>query len=243
MMEGGGREGEAFPPTLLNKEKAAMKIIIVFIISIAASVVLAQGAPGAAPAPAGWVDHDGDGRHDTFRDQNGDGINDLNNQSYAHRYGWVDENGDGLNDFYCDADGDGVNDLETSFRDRDGDGRDDNVLDLDGDGRNDITGLAYGRGDLHGDKFGFVIDGAGWVDEDGDGFADHLTGSGRRGTEDKFIDSDGDGMADGCWFEDGGFQHHRARTGQGGGAGGGGGGGPQRGGGGGRWAPEFGSPL
>ena len=28
MMEGGGREGEAFPPTLLSKEKAAMKIII-----------------------------------------------------------------------------------------------------------------------------------------------------------------------------------------------------------------------
>ena len=177
MMEGGGREGEAFPPTLLNKEKAAMKIIIVFIISIAASVVLAQGAPGAAPAPAGWVDHDGDGRHDTFRDQNGDGINDLNNQSYAHRYGWVDENGDGFNDLAPDADGDGI---------------------------------------------------PNGVDPD---YAPPMDGTGNRLGADTGCD------------EDGGFQHHRARTGQGGGAGGGGGGGPQRGGGGGRWAPEFGSPL
>lgn len=95
------------------------------------------------------------------------------------------------------------------------------MLDLDGDGINDVTGRAYGRDDLHGDMFGFVVDGASWIDEDGDGFADRPTG--HHGRQDRFIDNDGDGMADDCWFEDGGFRHHRARSGQGGGAGGPGG--------------------
>ena len=49
---------------------------------------------------------------------------------------------------------------------------------------------------------------------------DSPTAGGRRrkaeGREDRFMDRDGDGMADGCWFQDGGFQHHRATTGQGG---------------------------
>lgn len=217
------------------------KHIIMAACLLAAAAARAQGPATPETAPpvpsAGWVDADGDGRHDLFCDREGDGVNDVDRRPYAHHFAWADADGDGVNDNYCDADGDGVNDLETSFRDRDGDGRDDNVLDLDADGRNDVTGRAYGRGDLHGDEFGFVVDGAGWVDEDGDGFADDVAGQGRRGREDRFIDADGDGMADGCWFEDGGFQHHRARTGQGGG----GGGGPRRGGGGGRWNPGFGS--
>lgn len=199
-----------------------MKLMILVIIGcVTAASARAQEAP-VVPSP-GWLDRDADGRHDLYQDVNGDGVNDVNGARYAHHFAWQDEDGDGVNDFWCDADGDGVNDIESSYRDRDGDGRDDNVLDLDKDGSNDVTGRAYGRDELHGDEFGFVIEGAGWLDEDGDGFADHGGGGGRHGRPDRFIDSDGDGMADGCWFEDGGFRHHRARSGQGGGAGGPGG--------------------
>ena len=218
-----------------------MKYIIMCLCISTATAAWSQEPALNASVRSGWLDSDGDGRHDLFLDADGDGINDVDRQRYAHRFAWADADGDDLNDIYRDADGDGVNDLDISFRDHDGDGLDDNVLDMDGDGRNDITGLAYGRNDLHGEKFGFVLDGAGWVDEDGDGFADLMSGQGRSGRQDRFIDSDGDGLADGCWFEDGGFQHHRARSGQGGGAGGG----PRRAGsggnGGGRWSPDFGS--
>lgn len=210
-----------------------MKLIILALCSIAATAALAQDAPSAAPPAvptAGWVDGDGDGRHDLYRDADGDGVNDVSGLPYAHRFKWADADGDAANDLWRDADGDGVNDLEASFRDRDGDGRDDNVLDLDADGRNDVTGRAYGRGDLHGDEFGFVVEGEAWIDEDGDGFADGAAAGARRGRQDRFIDNDGDGMADDCWFEDGGFRHHRARTGQGGGAGGPGGSGGSGGG-------------
>lgn len=213
-----------------------MRLIILAFCSFVATVALAQDAPPAVPTP-GWLDSDGDGRHDLYRDADGDGVNDASGLPYAHRFAWLDDDGDRANDLWRDADGDGVNDLETSFRDRDGDGRDDNVLDEDADGANDVTGRAYGRNDLHGEQFGFVVDGLAWVDEDGDGFADDAAGAagGRRGRQDRFIDSDGDGMADDCWFEDGGFRHHRARSGQGGGAGGpggpGGGGNQWRGGG------------
>ena len=200
-------------------------VLILCLATATVSGVCAQDAPAPALASPGWVDQDADGRHDLFRDFDGDGVNDVNRQSYAHLFAWSDADGDGLNDAYRDADGDGVNDLETEFRDSDGDGRDENVLDLDGDGRNDITGLAYGRNELHGDRFGFVFDGASWVDEDGDGFADLRGGPARGGREDRFIDSDGDGLADGCWFADGGFQHYRARNGQSGGGPGGPGGG------------------
>jgi hypothetical protein len=190
-----------------------------------AAAAHAQDAPGPAVATIGWVDRDNDGRHDLYRDLEGDGVNDATGLPYAHRFAWADLDGDGLNDDYRDADGDGVNDLDTKFLDRDGDGRDENVLDLDGDERNDITGLAYSRDDLHGDRFGYLREGTPWVDEDGDGFADSdQPDKSGRGRADRFIDRDGDGMADGCWFEDGGFRHHRARTGQGGGNGGSGGG-------------------
>lgn len=222
-----------------------MKFIILLLGTMTAVTALAQDVATLPPAVAtsGWVDRDADGRHDLFFDANGDGINDVNGQAYAHRFDWTDADGDKLNDRYRDADGDGVNDLEVAFRDTDGDGRDENVLDLDGDARNDITGVGYTRDNLHGDRFGFVSDGVSWVDEDGDGFADAPPGQGSRGRSDRFIDSDGDGMADGCWFQDGGFQHHRARTGQGGGAGGGSGGGGEGFGhnGGWRWEPSGGS--
>ncbi len=192
----------------------------------AVGLAVAQETPLPAVTTVGWIDLDDDGQHDLYRDRDGDGINDVTGKAYAHRFAWSDIDVDGLNDRYRDADGDGVNDLESTFRDRDGDGRDDNVLDLDQDDRNDVTGLAYGRDDLHGEQFGFLHEGAVWVDEDGDGFADDAQpGQAGRGRDDRFIDRDGDGLADGCWFEDGGFQHHRARTGQGGGAGGSTGGG------------------
>ena len=189
---------------------------LIFMTALVMAASLAAAADDPAVQSAGWIDQDGDGRHDLFRDADGDGRNDVDAQSYAHLFAWSDTDGDRLNDRYRDADGDGVNDLLTDFRDDNGDGRDDNVLDVDGDGRNDITGLAYERGDLHGDRFGFVREGAAWVDEDGDGFPDEAVGPGRQGREDRFLDRDGDGMADGCWFQDGGFQHHRNSTGQGG---------------------------
>lgn len=224
-----------------------MKNIIIVLCIATASITLAQDTASGLPAPAlataGWVDRDADGRHDLFVDADGDGVNDVNGQAYRHRFVWVDGDGDKLNDRYRDADGDGVNDLEVAFRDTDGDGRDENVLDVDGDSRNDITGVTYGRDDLHGDHFGFVFDGAAWVDEDGDGFADEPGQHRRRARGDRFIDSDGDGMADGCWFQDGGFQHHRARSGQGGGNTGGGGSGGGEGfghNGGWRWDPAGG---
>lgn len=184
-----------------------------------------------AIADPAWIDRDGDGRHDLFQDVEGDGVNDVTKLPYAHDFSWSDLNNDGLNDWFRDADGDGVNDLETIYRDRDGDGRDDNVLDADGDGRNDVTGLQYAPGKLEGQRYGFVREGepaAAWIDEDGDGFPDSPEhGQRGRGREDRFIDRDGDGMADDCWFQDGGFRHHRARTGGGGQGGSGHGGGGQ----------------
>lgn len=189
-------------------------------------------AQGAAPADsagppvaaAGWLDSDGDGRHDRFRDANGDGINEVTGLAYAHRFAWADRDQDRLNDLFRDADGDGVNDLA-----RKGESRPTDVLDVDGDGRNDVTGIEYTPTALHGERFGCVQEGAGgvvWVDEDGDGFPDKPAASGRGGREDRFIDRDGDGLADGCWFQDGGFRHHQAQSGQGSqGSGGGAGGG------------------
>lgn len=188
-------------------------------------------APGAAAADsvgppvatAGWVDADADGRHDRFRDADGDGTNDVDGLAYAHHFAWLDRDRDRLNDLFRDADGDGVNDLA-----RRGESRPADVLDADGDQRNDVTGLKYTSSELHGEQFGYVREGAGatvWVDEDGDGFPDRPGGAGRGGREDRFIDRDGDGLADGCWFQDGGFRHHQAQGGQGGHGSGGAGGG------------------
>ena len=202
----------------------------------AATIAAAADVPGSPVPTVGWVDRDRDQRHDLFRDANGDGVNDVDGHPYAHPFAWLDTDGDRLNDRYRDDDGDGVNDLATDFRDDDGDGLNDNVLDMDRDGRNDVTGLAFTRDDLHGDRYGPVRESALWLDEDGDGFPDVQVGpgsEGREGLQDRFLDRDGDGLADGCWFQDGGFQHHGATTGQGGsGRGGSGQGGSGQGGGG-----------
>lgn len=181
----------------------------------------AADSAGPAVATAGWVDADADDRHDRFRDADGDGVNDVTGQAYAHHFAWLDRDRDRLNDVFRDADGDGVNDLA-----RRGESRPADVLDADADRRNDVTGLEYTSSELHGERYGFVREGADgtvWVDEDGDGFPDRPDGAGRRGREDRFIDRDGDGLADGCWFQDGGFRHHQAQGGQGGGGQGGGG--------------------
>jgi len=188
----------------------------------AAQAAAAADSAGPPVAVPGWVDVDGDGRHDHFRDANGDGINEVNGLAYAHRFGWLDHNNDRINDLFRDADGDGVNDLAVK-----GDSRPTDVLDANGDNRNDVTGLEYSLKNLQGERYGFVREGSGetaWVDEDGDGFPDRPSGAGRGGREDRFIDRDGDGLADGCWFQDGGFRHHQAQSGQGGQGGGAGGG-------------------
>ncbi len=189
----------------------------------AAQSAAAADSAGPPVVTPGWVDVDADGRHDRFRDADGDGINDVNGLAYAHHFAWADRDKDRLNDLFRDADGDGVNDLA-----RKGESRPADVLDADGDQHNDVTGLKYTASELHGEQFGFVREGSGgavWVDEDGDGFPDRPAGAGRGGREDRFIDRDGDGLADGCWFQDGGFRHYQAQTGQGsqgtGGAGGG----------------------
>ncbi len=152
-------------------------------------------APQRVPMPVekrAWLDRDTDGVHDLFRDADGDGVNDRTGAAYAHRFLWLDSDGDGLNDLFRDADGDGVNDLEVAFRDRDGDGRDDNVLDYDADGRNDVTGLAYTRGDLQGNRHGYIAEGDGSV---------------------PWVDEDGDGLADDCWFQGEIFHRHGSRGG------------------------------
>ena len=197
-------------------------LLLLAILATAAAACAGAEIPPLPLPVAGWVDRDDDGRHDTFCDANGDGVNDLDARPYAHGFGWLDQDGDGLNDWFRDADGDGVNDLETTFRDRNHDGQDDNVLDADRDGRNDVTGLAYARDNLHGEAFGRIDDGqlaAEWIDEDGDGFADEPGRlRHRHGREDRFVDRDGDGMADGRWLQDGGFrhQHGSSQGGQGG---------------------------
>jgi len=174
----------------------------------------------------GYVDQDRNGVNDYFFDANGDGKNDVTNQSYPHHFLFEDKNGDGLNDLWQDTDGDGVNDLLGEFEkkskrwvDLDGDGIMDeeaggmrgqalkmHVLDMDGDGLNDITGQGYSGKDLKGYRYGLVNEEMGmsdskFSDENGDGMNDRFTArehSFGRGQQqmDIFIDKDGDGVAD-----------------------------------------------
>ncbi|MCD6308096.1 MAG: hypothetical protein J7M24_03770 [Candidatus Latescibacteria bacterium] len=155
----------------------------------------------------GFRDENGDGVNDLFRDADGDGINDVTGKLYRHNFAFVDADKDGRNDLFRDADGDGENDL---FRDFDGDGINDamhpikqagkgrsaleRVIDFDGDGVNDVTGMRYSR----------LMRGRGFVDEDGDGFNDNaaVKAGGRHeiesgGEYDTFRDEDGDGINDG----------------------------------------------
>ncbi len=97
-------------------------------------------------------------------DQNGDGLNDLDQMPYGHGFGWVDENEDGVNDRLIDADGDGINDLSqgpfAAMPFHYGFTR--GHVDVEGDGIDDTNGFSYHHG-------------FGWVDADGDGVND-LTG-------------------------------------------------------------------
>ena len=151
----------------------------------------------------GFIDRNKDGRNDLFQDANGDGINDVTQKPYPHRFKFVDKNKDNINDLFVDADGDGVNDLQVKFIDLDGDGINDNVVDVNCDYINDITGLRYTRKSLRGYKFGFIKEERqsllrGFIDEDADGIPDYR--GFRRGLmlhgRDRFIDRDGDGIDD-----------------------------------------------
>jgi len=156
---------------------------------------------GQEVADVGYVDADGDGANDRFRDSDGDGICDVTGLEYRHHFPFIDRDGDGLNDRFRDADGDGVNDLGGIWMDVDADGICDNVLDADGDGHNDITGEPYGR-DLGGHRFGRIDETRGeqatrFVDEDEDGMHDAWSRGAGMMEMDVFIDEDGDGIADG----------------------------------------------
>ena len=178
------------------------------------SGVLADEKTVEAPAPkkqgdgkgqVGYVDRNRDGLNDLFRDANGDGVNDVSGEKYAHRFDFVDKDGDGVNDLFVDWDGDGVNDLHAKYVDADGDGICDNVVDFNGDSINDITGLKFGRKSLQGFRYGLVDEERGevhrrFLDRDGDGMHDLLKEMHRRGGRpglDRFIDEDGDGISDG----------------------------------------------
>ena len=190
-----------------------MKVMV----SIALASLMALGLPAksdadteADSAPAdggqevagvGYVDADGDGANDRFRDSDGDGVCDVTGLEYRHQFSFSDRDGDGLNDHFRDADGDGVNDLGGTWMDVDADGVCDNVLDADGDGHNDITGEPYDR-DLGGHRFGRIDETRGeqaalFVDEDADGMHDAWSRGAGPVEMDVFIDEDGDGIADG----------------------------------------------
>jgi len=177
-----------------------------FLLLLAAAPGSCGEGKGDKPKFIGFVDRDRDGRNDLFRDENGDGINDVTGKPYPHRFKFEDKNGDKINDIFVDSDGDGVNDRGTKFVDRDRDGLNDNVIDYNRDGVNDITGLKYGRDSLNGYRFGFVDEEHGihhrkFIDEDGDGMHDgYRSGRLRDSRFDYFIDRDGDGICDGRGF-------------------------------------------
>ena len=155
--------------------------------------------------PFGFVDKDKNGINDLFADANGDGINDVTDKPYTHRFKFADKDENKINDLFVDADGDGVNDLKIVFVDADSDGINDNVVDTDRNRINDITGLRYSRKSLRGYKFGFIKEERelmrGFIDEDGDGLPDlrqmRMRGAGPPPAgHDQFIDRDGDGIDD-----------------------------------------------
>ncbi|MBN1155059.1 hypothetical protein JXB12_09110 [candidate division KSB1 bacterium] len=160
---------------------------------------LAQNASDSVSiSVVGYIDKNKDGINDLFHDANGDGINDVNDRPYLHKFDFNDENKDQVNDLWRDEDGDGVNDLmisllrqsgfkpKSSWIDMDGDGiRDKNahefegadlkkyVLDTDDDGINDITGLEVDDYYVHGYRYGMIDEEGGkkladFNDDDGD---------------------------------------------------------------------------
>ena len=187
-----------------------MVVIAIVASALLACSVYAQSGPpeeSASPAPiVGYVDADRDGVNDRFRDRDGDGVNDLNGQSYPHHFPFLDEDEDGVNDRFRDQDGDGVNDLDGRFRDQDGDGFIDNVVDFNGDRLNDITGAKYGPHGLLGYRFGRIFEERRhqvkqFRDADGDGMHDplkrlHQRLRAQKRRMDFFLDEDGDGIDD-----------------------------------------------
>ncbi|MCY3667809.1 MAG: hypothetical protein OXH81_19275, partial [Gemmatimonadetes bacterium] len=77
-----------------------MVVIAIVASALLACPVHAQSGPpekSASPAPiVGYVDADRDGINDRFRDQDGDGVNDLNGQPYPHHFPFLDEDEDGV---------------------------------------------------------------------------------------------------------------------------------------------------
>jgi len=163
---------------------------------------LAEAEALNAPGPIGYVDRDGDGFNDLFRDADGDGVDDVSGQAYRHRFRRVDDNQDGINDLFIDRDGDGVNDLDGSYLDEDADGICDNVIDHDGDGINDVTGLEYDPQSLEKSRYGRINEDPAElrrpaVDEDGGERDEPGVGFRESWRLDRFIDEDGDGIHDG----------------------------------------------
>ncbi len=173
----------------------------------------------------GWLDENRDGINDKFRDVNGDGINDITNERYPHKFQFIDKNGDGINDIFVDFDGDGVNDLNTNFIDKDKDSINDNILDYNKDGINDITGLRYKKSNAMGYRYGIVEEEAKriykkFIDENKDGMHDPIARSrffdeDGDGINDRFIDKDGDGICDGRNFGQRKYQYGKDNKGQG----------------------------
>ena len=159
----------------------------------------------------GFEDKNGDGINDRFRDADGDGRNDVNNQPYPHKFEFKDANKDKINDLWVDRDGDGVNDLAPKLKGKARNAVHLNVLDADEDGHNDVTGAPFEQKKRRwmGQRWGFWNERTGkvqgrFIDADGDGIddrlsgrmPDHAPGMHRRHMRDVFIDEDGDGIAD-----------------------------------------------
>lgn len=158
-----------------------MRLRVAIVVLLGATVATAADVP-AWPKP-GFADTDRDGINDRFRDANGDGVDDVSDKPYPHRFTFEDKDRDGRNDLFRDEDGDGVNDLAgTKPR---------LVLVLDYQSRkiNDVTGAKYTRTRLYGDSFGRIKEDTSlsraFVDRDMDGINDF------------FVDDDGDGICDG----------------------------------------------
>lgn len=177
-------------------------IILFFFISIGTAEDLKPGQ---------YIDENQDGINDLFRDSDGDGINDITQKPYQHRFKFQDQDNDGKNDLFIDDDGDGVNDLAREFIDNDKDGWNDNVIDHNRDWINDITGMIYDLRNFHGARYGLVLEELGirvenFTDADNDGRYDEIRQYRRQLMRDRFIDRDGDGMFDGR-----GFNRHRRK--------------------------------
>ncbi|MHC4342135.1 MAG: hypothetical protein ACYSX0_18210, partial [Planctomycetota bacterium] len=96
----------------------------------------------------GWIDEDGDGVNDRFRDADGDGTNDYDHGPYS---GFVYRHG--FHQAHLDADGNGMDDVTGEpycmgfgWVYADGDGKNDAFTDDGGDGVNDHTGRHYDEG-------------------------------------------------------------------------------------------------